>query len=151
MKIGMIGLGIMGKPMAKNLLKAGYDLTVSKSNRASGELVQAGAKAASNQEIGETCGVVLTMVPMMGSAEELAPVNIDWYFGQDPTPDFELVNQAVNEYLTEKINATVTFHGGTGDEYWGNMVVRINAGEDLGIIGFGSQTKLDYVVRSPVR
>jgi putative aldouronate transport system substrate-binding protein len=63
-------------------------------------------------------------------------------------PDFELVNQAVNEYLTEKINATVTFHGGTGDEYWGNMVVRINAGEDLGIIGFGSQTKLDYVVRS---
>lgn len=63
MKIGMIGLGIMGKPMAKNLLKAGYDLTVSKSNRASGELVEAGAKAASNQEIGETCDVVLTMVP----------------------------------------------------------------------------------------
>ena len=63
MKIGMIGLGIMGKPMAKNLLKAGYDLTVSKSNRASGELVEAGAKAASNAEIGETCDVVLTMVP----------------------------------------------------------------------------------------
>ena len=29
MKVGMIGLGIMGKPMAKNILKAGYDLTVS--------------------------------------------------------------------------------------------------------------------------
>ena len=28
MKIGLIGLGIMGKPMAKNLLKAGYDLTI---------------------------------------------------------------------------------------------------------------------------
>ena len=63
MKIGMIGLGIMGKPMAKNLLKAGYDLTVSSSNRASGELVEAGAKAATNAEIGETCEVVLTMVP----------------------------------------------------------------------------------------
>ena len=33
MKIGLIGLGIMGKPMAKNLLKAGYDLTVSESPR----------------------------------------------------------------------------------------------------------------------
>ena len=29
MKIGFIGLGIMGRPMAKNLLKAGYDVTVS--------------------------------------------------------------------------------------------------------------------------
>ena len=28
MKIGFIGLGIMGKPMAKNLIKAGYDLVV---------------------------------------------------------------------------------------------------------------------------
>lgn len=63
MKIGMIGLGIMGKPMAKNLLKAGYELTVSSSNRASGELVEAGAKAATNAEIGETCDVVLTMLP----------------------------------------------------------------------------------------
>ena len=63
MKIGFIGLGIMGKPMAKNLLKAGYDLTVSSVNKAAPELVAAGAKAASNQEIGETCDLVLTMVP----------------------------------------------------------------------------------------
>ncbi len=63
MKIGFIGLGIMGKPMAKNLLKAGYDVTVSKVNRAAGELVEAGAKSASNAEIGETCELVLTMLP----------------------------------------------------------------------------------------
>lgn len=49
MKIGMIGLGIMGKPMAKNLLKAGYDLTVSDLNRASvDELAAFGAKSAGN-------------------------------------------------------------------------------------------------------
>lgn len=41
MKIGFIGLGIMGKPMAKNLLKAGYDVTVSTANKACGELVAA--------------------------------------------------------------------------------------------------------------
>ena len=63
MKIGFIGLGIMGKPMAKNLLKAGYDVTVSSANKACGELVEAGAKAATNAEIGETCDLVLTMVP----------------------------------------------------------------------------------------
>lgn len=64
MKIGLIGLGIMGKPMAKNMLKAGYDLTVNDLNKASvDEVVSAGAKAATNEEIGKTCDVVLTMVP----------------------------------------------------------------------------------------
>ncbi len=64
MKIGMIGLGIMGKPMAKNLLKAGYDLTVSDLNPSSvEELVACGAKSADNAEIGQNCDLVLTMVP----------------------------------------------------------------------------------------
>ena len=64
MKIGLIGLGIMGKPMAKNILKAGYDLTVSDLNRANvEEVVACGAKTAGNREIGEGCDVVLTMLP----------------------------------------------------------------------------------------
>ncbi len=64
MKIGLIGLGIMGKPMAKNMLKAGYDLTVSDLNKAAvDEVVAAGAKSGSNQEIGENCDVVMTMLP----------------------------------------------------------------------------------------
>ena len=64
MKVGLIGLGIMGKPMAKNMLKAGYDLTVSDLNQANvDQIVAAGAKAATNAEIGESCDVVMTMVP----------------------------------------------------------------------------------------
>lgn len=65
MKIGLIGLGIMGKPMAKNILKAGYtDLLVNDLNqKAVDEVVACGAKQATNQEIGETCDVVLTMLP----------------------------------------------------------------------------------------
>ena len=64
MKLGLIGLGIMGKPMAKNLLKAGYDLTVNDLNRSSvEEVTAAGAKSASNEEIGESCDVVMTMLP----------------------------------------------------------------------------------------
>ena len=46
MKIGFIGMGIMGKPMAMNLLKAGYDVTVSNRNMQKCEpVVAAGAKA----------------------------------------------------------------------------------------------------------
>lgn len=71
MKVGMIGLGIMGKPMAKNILKAGYDLTVSCVNKAADELVECGAKKATNAEIGETCDVVLTMLPNSPQVKEV--------------------------------------------------------------------------------
>ena len=65
MKIGLIGLGIMGKPMAKNILKGGYtDLLVNDLNQAAvDEVVSCGAKQASNDVIGSTCDVVLTMLP----------------------------------------------------------------------------------------
>ena len=66
MKIGLIGLGIMGKPMAKNLLKAGYELVVNDRNQASiDEVVAAGASYATQAEIGESCDVVLTMLPCL--------------------------------------------------------------------------------------
>lgn len=72
MKIGLIGLGIMGKPMAKNLLKAGYDLTVSDRKKDNvEEVVAAGAKAAANIEIGKTCDLVLTMVPNSPQVKEV--------------------------------------------------------------------------------
>lgn len=64
MKIGWIGLGIMGKPMAKNLLKAGYDLWVN--NRSQGpmeELAACGAHAATRKELAENAEVIITMLP----------------------------------------------------------------------------------------
>jgi 2-hydroxy-3-oxopropionate reductase len=65
MKIGFIGLGIMGKPMAKNLLKAGHELTVFDLNKAAvDELVKAGAKAAgSNAGLASGVELVITMLP----------------------------------------------------------------------------------------
>ncbi|MFC9599214.1 2-hydroxy-3-oxopropionate reductase [Peribacillus butanolivorans] len=63
-KIGFIGLGIMGKPMSFNLLKAGYELTVYDINTETVEaLVEAGAKAGTPTEMGETCDVIITMLP----------------------------------------------------------------------------------------
>ena len=73
MKIGFIGLGIMGKPMAKNLLKAGYtDLLVNNRSQAPvQELEAAGAKGATQQEIGEQCDVVITMLPNSPQVKEV--------------------------------------------------------------------------------
>lgn len=64
-KIGFIGLGIMGKPMAKNLLKAGHELVVFDLNEAPvKELVAAGAKAgANNKDVAAQTDVIITMVP----------------------------------------------------------------------------------------
>lgn len=65
MKVGFIGLGIMGRPMAKNLVKAGYELVVFDFNQESvEELVSLGAAAAANgKEVAARTDVVITMVP----------------------------------------------------------------------------------------
>lgn len=64
MKIGFIGLGIMGKPMAKNLLNAGMKLMVSDLNKdAVNELVSIGAEQGTYAEIGAQCDIVITMLP----------------------------------------------------------------------------------------
>ncbi len=62
--IGFIGLGIMGRPMARRLLEAGFPLLVNDVDAcACAALEQAGARTASLEEIGRECGVVLTILP----------------------------------------------------------------------------------------
>ena len=72
--IGFIGLGIMGRPMAKNLLAAGYPLVVhSRSRGPVDELVAAGAKAAgSPREVAGGCEVLITMLPNSPDVELVA-------------------------------------------------------------------------------
>ncbi|NLB43569.1 MAG: 2-hydroxy-3-oxopropionate reductase [Clostridiaceae bacterium] len=64
-KLGFIGLGIMGKPMAINLIKAGYDLTVYDINaEAVTAVAAAGARAATSiAEVARTNPVIITMLP----------------------------------------------------------------------------------------
>lgn len=65
MNIGFIGLGIMGRPMAKNLIKAGYALVVFDFNQeAVDDLVSCGAIRAKNgKEVASKADVVITMLP----------------------------------------------------------------------------------------
>jgi len=69
--IGFIGLGIMGKPMARNLIKAGYQLVVHNRSRAAvDELSKEGAQAASSsKDVAARSEIVITMLPDSPDAE----------------------------------------------------------------------------------
>ena len=73
-KIGFIGLGIMGKPMAGHLIDAGYDLVVHNRNRdAVDELVGKEAiEAHSGKEVAEQSDIVITMLPDSPDVESVA-------------------------------------------------------------------------------
>ncbi len=73
-KIGFIGLGIMGKPMAGHLIDAGYELVVHNRNRdAVDELVGKGAaEAYSGKEVAEQSDIVITMLPDSPDVESVA-------------------------------------------------------------------------------
>jgi 2-hydroxy-3-oxopropionate reductase len=72
-RIGFIGLGTMGKPMARNLMKAGYSLVVHNRSRQSvEELAKEGAvPATSSKEVAEQSDVVITMVPDSPDVEKV--------------------------------------------------------------------------------
>jgi 3-hydroxyisobutyrate dehydrogenase len=72
-KIGFIGLGVMGKPMAMNLLNAGYKLTVwNRTKSKMDDLLALGASGAkSPREVAEKSDVVITMVTDSSDVEEV--------------------------------------------------------------------------------
>jgi 2-hydroxy-3-oxopropionate reductase len=72
-KIGFIGLGVMGKPMAKNLLKAGYSLIVYDIRpEPVKELVAAGAQqGSSSRDVAEKSEVIITMLPNSPEVKEV--------------------------------------------------------------------------------
>jgi len=74
LKIGFIGLGIMGKPMSKNLIKAGHELTVYDIVETPlGELEKEGAKvAASSKEVAARSDLTITMLPDSPDVEKAA-------------------------------------------------------------------------------
>jgi 2-hydroxy-3-oxopropionate reductase len=72
-KVGFIGLGIMGKPMAKNLIEAGYELVVyNRTREKAEELASEGATVAgSPKEVAEQSDMIITMLPDSPQVEEV--------------------------------------------------------------------------------
>lgn len=74
LRVGYIGLGLMGKSIARNILKAGFPLTVhNRSQAAVDELVAEGAKSASSpKEVAEQVDIILTNLPDSPDVEKVA-------------------------------------------------------------------------------
>ena len=111
MKIGFIGLGIMGKPMAKNLLKAGHEVWVN--NRSRGpmeELAACGAHAGSRQELAENCEVIITMLPNGPQVKEVM-------LGEDAVTSYMRAGQifidcsSISPVVSKEIAAVLTEKG----------------------------------------
>ena len=172
MEIGFIGLGIMGKPMATNLQKAGYSLVVY--NRSRGpvlELVAAGAQeAASPREVAERSGIVVTMLPDSPQVEEVV-LGKNGLLEAELPPGFILVDmssiaplvarkceKAVSAKRGEMLDAPVS--GGQPGAIAGTLAIMVggkpeifekvkplfevmgNGGTLVGPIGAGNITKL---------
>ncbi|MGI5990018.1 MAG: 2-hydroxy-3-oxopropionate reductase [Lachnospiraceae bacterium] len=73
MKVGFIGLGIMGKPMAKNIMKAGYELVVNTHRQETiDEFKALGAEGAKNgAEVATKADVIITMLPNSPQVREV--------------------------------------------------------------------------------
>ena len=72
MKVGFVGLGIMGKPMAANLMKGGHTLYLYSRSGVPQELKDAGGNAgASAKEVAQQADIIITMVPDTPDVEKV--------------------------------------------------------------------------------
>jgi 2-hydroxy-3-oxopropionate reductase len=69
--VGFIGLGIMGKPMAENLIEAGYDLVVYNRTREKAEDLEGATVADTPKEVAEQSDIIITMLPDSPQVEEV--------------------------------------------------------------------------------
>ena len=142
MKVGFIGLGIMGRPMAKNLVKAGHEVVVFDFNKdAVEDLVSCGAVSAANgKEVASQVEVVITMVPNSphvrsavlgkdGVAEGAKPglVLIDMS-SIDPT-ESKAIGEEAAKYGIEMLDAPVS--GGEPKAIDGTLSVMVGGKKDL--------------------
>ena len=112
MKLGFIGLGIMGRPMAKNLIKAGHELVVCDFNKeAVADLVSCGAKAAENgAAIASECDQAITMVP--NSPHVRAAVLGEGGIIETAKPGFTLIDMSsIDPVESKKIGSELAERG----------------------------------------
>src|SRR5438046_9373876 len=107
-QIGFIGLGIMGKPMARNLIKAGFPLVVHNGSRAKvHELVKAGATAAASpKEVASAVDVIITMLPNSPAVElvGLGPHGIkEAAKGRQLVLDMSTINPVVPHIMAKEL------------------------------------------------
>jgi 2-hydroxy-3-oxopropionate reductase len=103
--VGFIGLGIMGRPMAENLVEAGYDLVVYNRTREKAEELDGATVAASPKEVAEKSDLVITMLPDSPQVEEVLAGKDGVFEGVRDGAlivDMSTISPVVTEELSEK-------------------------------------------------
>jgi 4-hydroxybutyrate dehydrogenase/sulfolactaldehyde 3-reductase len=110
-KIGFIGLGRMGKPMAANLRKRGFELVVMDLNRAAvAELVELGARAGESvAQIARDCSIVVTMLPSSVEVEQVA-LGADGIFANAARGSVLLDMSTIDPLATDRLAAQAREH-----------------------------------------
>ena len=140
-RIGFIGLGIMGKPMALNILQAGYNVTVNDLNADSVQaLIDAGAISGTPADMGATCDVIITMLPASHHVEQVVlgengilhtatpgTILIDMS-SISPVASVEIANQAALRGV-EMLDAPVS--GGEPKAIDGTLSIMVGGKEDI--------------------
>jgi 2-hydroxy-3-oxopropionate reductase len=103
--VGFIGLGIMGKPMAENLIDAGYDLVVYNRTREKAEELGGARVAGSPREVAEQSDIVITMLPDSPQVDEVLAGEDGVFEGVRDGAlivDMSTISPVVTEELSEK-------------------------------------------------
>ena len=140
--IGFIGLGIMGKPMAINLIKAGYSLVVHDINQAAvDELVQNGAvNGESSKGVAEKCGIIFTMLPDGPEVEEVicGPEGISDVIGAETiVVDMSSISPTVSKNAAAKLQQKQAHYvdapvsGGEPGAIAGTLAIMVGGDEQI--------------------
>jgi 2-hydroxy-3-oxopropionate reductase len=103
--VGFVGLGIMGKPMAENLVEAGYDLVVYNRTREKAEELEGVQVAGSPREVAENSDIIITMLPDSPQVEEVLAGEDGVFEGIKDGAlivDMSTISPVVTEELSEK-------------------------------------------------
>jgi 2-hydroxy-3-oxopropionate reductase len=107
--VGFIGLGIMGRPMAKNLMEAGYELVLhNRSPEKAEELAKEGnaTAAGSPREVAEACDIIITMLPDSPDVEAVVVGEggvLEGIRDGALLVDMSTISPVVTEELSEKV------------------------------------------------
>lgn len=136
-KIGFIGLGRMGKGMAANLRKKGFELLVLDVNAAAvAELVALGAQdGQSVANIARQCGVVITMLPTAVEVEQVA-LGADGLFAHAAPGSLLLDMSTIDPLATDRLQAAALARGlSVVDAPVGRLAEHADRGESLFMVG----------------
>ncbi|MCY0853727.1 NAD(P)-dependent oxidoreductase [Cupriavidus sp. D39] len=136
-KIGFIGLGRMGKPMAANLRKKGFTLVVMDLNReAVAELVALGASAGESvAQVARDCAIVVTMLPSSVEVEQVA-LGADGLFANAAAGSLLLDMSTIDPLATDRLQAAALEKGlSVVDAPVGRLAEHADRGESLFMVG----------------